>query len=306
MQQLYQDNKTKYKLLREKNFMFNNPLTTDYINILMVSHNARMRCLLEDIASAEMQEYREEYKIKEIRFKNCCILKLAIRKDSMYATLSMVYGGLVNNRKHGMYFRSTYDIDNHQNDVVFFPIIFNIDKLGISTNDIKNNCNIYIIRHGEATHNLKRSLHLKKDTLLTTASGIPHTQIASEILKTMLLKEKNTNISYCFCSDLKRTRQTLAIFMKTLNVYTKMIVLPCSNEIKYSEHGKCDTKNTGFFNIIPFENKESCSANRQASMCSTIDNYDIDWSIYDKFKLDNKSCSNYNMIQLLLNIITYY
>jgi broad specificity phosphatase PhoE len=265
------------------------------INILMVTHNARMRCLLEDIISDKMKMYRQKYNTNEIRFKNCCILKLDFFKDSSYGLISLFHGGMIDNRKDGMYFSSIFDKDNDK-DIIFDPTIFNINKLSIDMIDT-NNYHIYMIRHGEATHNLKSSYHLKKDTLLTIDKGIIQAEQSAISLAKFL-----SYVDYCFCSELKRTRQTLAIFMKTLNINKHMIVLPCSNELHYSKNGKCDSQTHGLLSIIPAENKESCSTNRKADMCSSIENYVIDWSVYDKFKKDRK-CSDHNMIQIMFEII---
>lgn len=279
------------------------------VNIIMCTHNARLRCFLEDVLGDLMKAYRTQKNVDEIRLKNCCVLKLDLSNGSPYAMISLEYEGDVQNRKAGAYFvspkkdRSLVPVD----DVEFVPISFSIEKLGLKSDQIQRDYHIYMIRHGEAEHNLKGSLHLKKDTLLTSDrsksdDGIRQTLRAAAELKTLLGRNK---VEYAFCSELKRTRQTLSLLMRTIGIKTKMIVLPCSSELKYSDQGRCDSINQGFFSIIPAENKEVCSQNPKGDMCSVIDQIPVDWTHYNKFfKIDKKNCSNRTMIQNIFDIIT--
>lgn len=120
-------------------------------NILLVSHNARMRCLLEDVIKNKMNYYKDTFNVKEIRFKNTAVLLIKIRNNK--AILSLAYEGNVNKPKKGAYFVTT-DIPSTNNKgsfVKFEDININIRKL--VTLPIMYNYNIYIARHGEATHN---------------------------------------------------------------------------------------------------------------------------------------------------------
>lgn len=81
-----------------------------------------------------------------------------------------------------------------------------------------------------------------------------------------------------------------------------MLVLPCSNELKYVEGGKCDSRQHV---ITAAENKEVCSKNLKGEMCSVIDSIEINWDYYNNFfETDNQSCSNKNMIEIMFDIIS--
>lgn len=276
--------------------------------ILLVTHNARIRCFLEDILPELMSSYRTQKNVDEIRFKNCCVIKLHFVSGSKNATISLEYEGDVQNRKEGAYF-TTLGTNKHKDDIVFVPVSFPINKIGINDTTITEDCCVYIVRHGEAEHNLKGSLHLKKDTLITSNSskdddGVRQTVRAANALKQIL---GNTSISYTFCSDLKRTRQTLSIILQVLKLKSTMIVLPCSNELQFTEGGKCDSVKKGFFSIVPAENKEVCSSDPRGDMCSMVDSYPVDWSYYNKFfKIDKMSCSQRTMFQIMFMIISVH
>lgn len=293
----------------------------DVINVISITHNARLRCLLEDIIPEIMISYRKEIEKKgknkkkevEIRFKNCCILKISIKAiPKPKAAIEMIYEGNVNkkNRKPGSYFVGQNSPGMPPEDVVFLPIEFNLERLNINASDIpKKDVNIYFIRHGEARHNVGTSSHLVPDTLLTGPeqetgevkcdenkegiNGIEQAKIAGCKLKKIL---KESVVSYFFCSELKRSRQTLAVIMKILNINKDMIVLPFSNEVSYIPGGKCDSKQSVF---KAMENVATCSSTSKGELCSVISGIKVNWNVY---KNHNKA-PNTNMIKLILNIV---
>ena len=77
---------------RNKKF-FSNIMPQDR-NILLVTHNGRMICFLEDIITKKMSEYRTRMKVDEIRFKNGAVLLLEINKTQK--KLSLIFEGIVN------------------------------------------------------------------------------------------------------------------------------------------------------------------------------------------------------------------
>jgi broad specificity phosphatase PhoE len=301
------------------------PETTSNINVLSVTHNARIRCLLSYIGlmQAELNKINEtttNKKIKEIRIKNCGILKLSILANSDEAEISMFYQGNIEpeNRRPGLYFTQTSNGSQNTNDVPMQPYKFKLSQLNIGRQN--KNINIYLIRHGEGTHNVKSFFpNMSADTLLTQ-KGVEQASAAAEYLVNKLVIGKFDPIDFYFCSNLKRSRQTLDILMEyiyrryTLNIFgnkkessepkrKKMIVLPCSHEVSFNENGKCDKE--PFFGNILFnrENRMSCDLNstvpgcKAKDTCCNTDNsqynvkldkspdwsYEIDWTFYKDF-----------------------
>jgi broad specificity phosphatase PhoE len=272
--------------------------TKETKNILLVSHNARMRCLLEDVIKNKMNYYKEKFNVKEIRFKNTAVLLIKIINNK--AILSLAYEGNVNKPKKGAYFVNT-DISSPSDKVSFVKfedININIKKL--VKLPINYNYNIYVARHGEATHNTAM-LNLYRDTSLTSDGKKQSSNVYEFILN------NNINIDHVFSSNLKRTRQT-ASYIKNDNIKTdKIIVLPCAHELAYNKNGQCDLNAANKF--VPPENLSSCSEKSDTGCkldddcCRTSKgNLIIDWSYYDQFKRRNESCTTTNMIQL---IVTY-
>jgi broad specificity phosphatase PhoE len=136
-------------------------------NIILVTHNARMRCFLEDVIKEQMNLYRFENSVKEIRFKNSSILLLRITNEHKNTTsrLSLVYDGEVNKPKPGAYFVSK-QVQYNKTNIKY--IVFKDVEINLKFNiNIDQNYNIYIIRHGEATHNTTK-INVHRDTNLTT------------------------------------------------------------------------------------------------------------------------------------------
>jgi broad specificity phosphatase PhoE len=283
---------------------------SDIINVISVTHNARMRCLLEDILGDAMKLYRKQKKVKEIRFKNCCVLKISIEKNSPSARVELVYEGFVSKRKHGGYFVTPRSSTKTEEDVEFIIMPFDLNKLNIDYRTIKKNMNLYLIRHGEAEHNIKK-VNLKKDTLLTNLpkkkdDGVRQAQRAGEELKKILNGEK---ISYTFCSELKRSRETLGIIMKKMELILPMIVLPYSNELAFVEGGNCDNKQPTYTKIkTPQENVETCSDkldDPKAFLCKKVGDYTVIWGYWIHYKNLEKTNKGLklNMIKIITEIV---
>ena len=278
------------------------------VNILLTTHGARLRCFVDQIC--------ETYD-KNIWFKNCCILKLSLSADDhQYGRLSMVHEGSVTHREDAIY----YIVGDHQtnqrigsingyNDVVFEPVIFPINRLNLIPGSIKNDYNIYMIRHGESLHNLPTSQHNVVDTSLTPI-GIAQAEAAGKTINSLDLKK----IDYMFCSNLKRTRETLIHCIKIIrfknltNIPDKVIVLPCSHEITYVDETDCDQKQNQSDKIY-LENVSMCLNDRHRNECTinsipgidlSASNLSIDWTYENGLtKCNDKK----NMIVNMINII---
>jgi broad specificity phosphatase PhoE len=236
------------------------------INILIVSHNSRLRCLFSKLFSGENIP----------RFKNAAIVKLELVSDIVkggeVVKVKLIYEGEVNNPKKGyavMGEPKGFDTKLKED----FPKI----KLSINDSTLTNkNYNIYLVRHGEGTHNTKKGEYKEedddvdektlppitaeetkkcaeeqtacenKDTCVVppqlenpkedipsvdtnlTPEGILQANRAGEILK-------GIKFSAVFVSDLFRTIQTLngLNLPQIKNNTLKPYVLPCSHEIQY-------------------------------------------------------------------------
>jgi broad specificity phosphatase PhoE len=276
--------------------------------IILATHNARIRCFLTKIMFNLMQQYLKDANVKEVRFKNCCILKLAFKNNSDTFDISMLYEGEVDYPKKGAYFvKSVNEKENRYKGIVFKTQTIQMKEVGIQQKD--KNYNIYIIRHGEAEHNIK-NINVKTDTLLTEA-GMKQAERSARTLKNEL-KLNNEYIKYIFCSNLKRTKQTLVPFIFSQNPETgsyeqnpliiakNVVVLPCSHELKFVESGKCDGEQKG---IVAPENKMDCNRkDRNKLWCDKIQvsngvSISIDWDMYDTFYKQNNHCRTTNLIQ---------
>lgn len=272
------------------------------VNIMLVTHNARMRCFLEDVIKEKMDSYRSDHKVKEIRFKNSSILLLRIINtgDHKYTTeLSLIYDGYVNKPKTGAYFVSTPAQNTEKIKYIQFENIITNLRINMKVNQ---NYDIYIIRHGEATHN-KATLNINRDTPLTQ-EGREQAALVSSFFRNF------DKIDYFFSSRLIRTRETLEYIIRGLNrkIYTdhKIIVLPCSHELYYNEKGNCDMNASG--KPVPLENIKKCSG-KNDEKCNKIDyccktpSMGIDWSYYAAHVDSKKRCRDANMIQLIISYV---
>jgi broad specificity phosphatase PhoE len=187
----------------------------------------------------------------------------------------------------------------------------------------------YLIRHGEATHNLykKYNVFRKYDTSLTQTGLIQ----ASRAGDSFGNPDGKINANYIFVSDLKRTHQTLEqIYDKLKPNINKVFVLPCAHELKYKKgtktrkKGYCDGSQD-FSQYITNENKTSC---KYIDKCDKkLGENVLDWKYYDLFynkskkdeniyqnvlkkgkrktrRKSRKTCKNTNMIEQAIKIIS--
>lgn len=292
----YASNKKDYKRL--SNILNNDNNNT--VNVILVTHDGRLRCFINNII--------QNKNTSDVWFKNCCILKISLFAGSNTAHLELVYEGELLYRQNRSYFKrlllSNRSSDNSSVfDVTFNLIEFPISKLKLTPSDITKNYNIFMVRHAESEHNLEGSLHITKDTLITNFpdkddDGIRQSLRVANALNSLI----NGKVSYAFCSELKRSRQTLAIIMGRLNINNDMIVLPCSSELKYYEGGTCNIDNRG---RVLYENMSTCVTNMSDPLCMNVDGYNVDWSYYNKLKQNEKNiCENTNMIRVMFDVMS--
>ena len=160
----------------------------------------------------------------------------------------------------------------------------------------------YIVRHGQAKHNVSKP-NLILDTNLTT-DGQYQAKLAGEALLE-IMKQSNEFPDVLLVSDLKRTHQTLSGIITNMllaaqydkELYPKIkkynsqefVILPCASELSESANdGHCDldTANAGAFSgkYAP-ENFPSCTkANTILQKeCGKINDHPLNWSYYLRF-----------------------
>lgn len=231
---------------------------------------------------------------KLARFKNGCILEFKVNKDTIQVNL--VYDGEVDEEKPDyVYYVSNVSIpdpkvaDGKYKTTLFKPI--NIPNVIYQNISPGINYVFYLIRHGQAAHNLLKGFKNKlmtqgfgstyKDTSLTLA-GVAQAIEIGKILKSILGPNK---IDYLFASDLKRTRQTLYNILKefdddSLLQRKQIIILPCSHEVSYTANKNCDA-NQGY--ITPNENISLCNPFKNDKLCQNEAGNTASWNYYTRF-----------------------
>ena len=165
---------------------------------VIVSHNTRIQCLLDEYEKPEVKTM----------FRNGCIIKIVIDDN---ITWNLIYEGEISedNPKQGEVYYKLGQLCRKENEQ------------GLPS------CCIYLIRHTEGTHNTTK-IHIYRDTSLTPI-GVQQAENTGEALKQILENEKEPDM--WFVSDLQRTHQTLNNILKdTKYNEVDFHVLPCSHE----------------------------------------------------------------------------
>ena len=333
--------------------------------------------------SGEQQNEILRQQIKNFRWQNCCVLKLVIQPNSqkqnndkkLNFVLSLIYDGEIDpteNKPTYQYWGNNPATNNtisqkkgcigsfcKKSDITPEQLRFNtfnnlIGNLNISdlkdTRIVSNLTNIdkvftfYLVRHGQAEHNLytKTTIKRKTDTSLTDF-GVKTTKDAGIAINSDL----NRKIEYYFASDLIRTRETFSgilngitlgnLSFKEINNINviDIIILPCSHELAFSSDGQCDeTSNAA--QLFTSENNMSCTklnnylpdtvANEYKN-CVTFNSdtsdkkvikININWEYYTRFynnlyryidknpfkKKQGERCRDTSMIEQAISIIT--
>ena len=253
-----------------------------YISII-TTHQARLRCLLSKIFNKPMK-----------RFKNGCVLKMVVTKETI--RFELVYAGEVDKITPGYVY---YILPNDTQ--VNGTTLFDIEELPNRFYKVEDNERFifYLIRHGEASHNVKKglpklfqSISGEKDTSLTT-KGVEQAQRIYRNIRESEQNLTNPDILYLFSSDLKRTRETMVNFISELRKYNttsyieeELIVLPCAHELNYKNDGKCDGRQF----LTANENIMNCDSSRPE--CQTEGGHNVNWDIYTRFYDGTRTKSN--------------
>ena len=305
--------KAKYFKLLEQNGngqvnSANKPNTVVPVNSLLVTHNGRIRCLLDLIKMSAIDEITK----KEVRFMNCCILLLSIEKSGF--TLSLKYEGeladesIKKAKKEG---RKYYSTENNNDIYIKFleKKSSDLSLLQLKPEDIDDKTyNFYIIRHGDGVHNSMSAFQKATSSSVTdaelTLGGIRQAEKANKFLSSI-------QIHNLYTSDLKRTRQTLGKLIEgNKSIQAKeVVVLPCAHELDYVQGKSCDAYQ-GVKSALSYENKPICSADKStcnlSDVCCQVNGLPINWSFYRAFYGQGtrmahgtgaKSCRDTNMIK---------
>jgi hypothetical protein len=267
---------------------------------IITTHQARLRCMLHDIISKNPDLMNKKSELH--RFQNGCIIHLEILPTTL--KLSLLHNGEIDEEKP----EYVYYVKPGTNDPKANAGNYQIKELTPLTANHNLNVgnftyNFYLIRHGQAIHNLKeykgKLLNRPLDSDLTEAGKIQAQNSGKHF--------GNKTINYFFVSDLKRTMQTLKNFTSSAGIkVNQAIVLPCNHELAY-KGSSCDGKQ----GITPNENKNSCSPLNQTSACSAV-GIPLEWSEYTSFydkgsrqKPGNmkKHCRDFSTLQLAIDYI---
>jgi len=165
----------------------------------------------------------------------------------------------------------------------------------------------YIVRHGQAEHNLPFATHLKPDTSLTREGQKQANNAGIALYEYM--REHNEFPDVLFVSDLGRTHQTMNLLIlamdikqfpfgkeynpsdpldkkiKALNTQ-EFVVLPCASEIsELAQDGQCDLKTSKSYKKMALENYSRCTAQdiKSKRKCVFESNHPLNWSYYLDF-----------------------
>lgn len=274
-----------------------------YYNSIIVTHQARLRCILHDIINSHTNKAIVGEKGNVHRFQNGCIIHLEITTNNL--RLSLMYNGEIDEEKPNyIYYVQPGTIDKKSEEgkyqIVELPSITTTHDFHLHDNSVYN---FYLIRHGQATHNLdkwKGKLFNRPIDSDLTLDGIEQAKMTGQQMR-------HLSINYFFVSDLKRTMQTLDNVAQHAGIkIEKAVILPCNHEVAYTGSG-CD----GSQKITPNENKNSCSPISNVGSSCTKVGFPLEWDEYMTFYkgtrtkpgMNRQHCRKYNTLQLAMNYI---
>ena len=224
-------------------------------------------------------------------FKNGCVLRVRITRDEV--NVSLVVSGEIGageDKPGYTYFTSERSMPNSPS-VSYTEIPFpntTIRNTFYGADVVRDDdvYELYLIRHGQATHNVLKGfgkMMSNKDTDLTPL-GREQAGRSGDALFQAIVANGSSLPTHLFASDLRRTRQTLVEVMHAYpashqNLVQPMItILPCAHELRYAvnkDTGKCDGSK------IPSaaENTMACTE----GSCGMTDKYKNRWDEYYKF-----------------------
>ena len=283
------------------------------ITSLIVSHQARMLCILLNIFGDAMFGGQPK-----IRFKNCAIVKLSLFCENSTWKLSqeLFYDGEIDEMKPDyIYFTNNSEVTGLQNmggRYQEYPFrkqtIQNgvLDKLKISPNDIDPNImyEFYLMRHGQATHNVYKGVAKMKSIVNVntelTPVGIQQAQRAAADSGIL-----DIPFNYLFVSDLVRTHQTLnSLGLSLSSIGTQVIMLPCSHEID----GQCPTCDGCSTPFVPGENATNNKSFQNGALVVDTRYYSGFYSgkrrgSVSGFNLKRENCASNTFLGIAIKII---
>ena len=250
----------------------------------IVSHNKRIRCLLNSI-----QPYFKSTVNVNVKFQKCAILKLILGPSQ--ASLSMFYSGEISNEIVSV--NNPYYVKDETNipGYVTYPSTEayenNVSQICtvLKLKPLKEIYTFYLIQNAESEDNIKKkylgmnvsTMGMVSDSSITK-EGEKQSMRAGEYIKSVI----GTNNDTFFVSDLKKSYQTAEIMKQIINNNKMSIVLPCASEISELNIGNCDV--SSLITKFTSENYSSCKIHGRIYGTSESCEKRIDWkSIYLPF-----------------------
>lgn len=273
-------------------------------SIIISSHQNRIQSLI-----SYLKETDEVYKLD-----NGAVVLITIPKIGDLFKVSIVYYGLENSpnlKKPNTYYTDKGSISNELSFTQYKSVL-NADSPSILGNGkfLKNTIfndddndpieffNIYIIRHGECDHNLRTYFIHGLSAIYPTKRFYDSELNDDGIQQIISLGKSGINIigkvKSLFCSDLRRTHQTMKYFLDSYNSKNSrcenicgmnlIYVLPGNDEItdeQRMESNYPDDGNTDGFRLQGAENRTITNYNSLDDSNRTyIDHIVVDWSYY--------------------------
>jgi len=232
-------------------------------NSIIVTHNARLRCLITKLfnKSSINTDTVKRRNFKEYRWQNCCVLKLLLTKsdtDNFNFNLSLIYDGEIDpteNKPDYQYWgnklgegetiqasqnKGIMSIFRRGNTTVepvkyrfnqFEPLTGTIRLADLNDAQMVSNMNqvsnstysFYLVRHGQAEHNLYSKTTVFRKTDTSLTQNGVRGALYSGYAINDDLELNNAVLKYFFTSDLIRTRQTLESILS--GIQSKYMVL---------------------------------------------------------------------------------
>lgn len=306
-----------------------NSNTNENLNVLVVTHNSRLRCFLSKIHNGE----------KILRFKNCAILKIVIElkpykninknSNANIHTITLIHegekGSEISKPDEKYYSAIGSGVLSPKFDTLnYYPV----HPTSTTLKEVYSTITLYVVRHAEGVHNPKNSKYKGWINRLTSILQIPlyidpglsQVGVSQAINAGNFLAEKGIVFAYAFTSELKRTRQTADIIIDTLDKIKhykhessgpnqsishqhnlKIQPIPCINEISDYARGACDDFKLNSNLMRAPENKSECfKIKNQHVLNENCTKHNTDWFLYQKL---NSKCYGTNFIENILNAI---
>ena len=212
-------------------------------------------------------------------FKNGAVLKLTVNRHGV--AISLVVDGEIGegeDKAGYTYFKSSRSISGGIKKK-YNELVMEDDAVATSKySDLIDGDDMYVfylIRHGQATHNVLKGRFAKmtsnKDTMLTEMGKAQAKNAGKSLYKYIQDEDNHSDLpTHLFVSDLKRTRQTMSnillAFPNQMRNVETLTVLPCAHELVYV---KSPSSSTGNESGSSCDRSQGISANENTSSCNT-------------------------------------